>query len=107
MTGSVLQMLLGLALVLGAIAGAAWLARRAGVASAQGARLLRLVAALPVGPKERVVVVEVQEQWLVLGVAPGRVSQLAALPRSELPAADAPAFDFRKLLARARTDAPR
>jgi flagellar protein FliO/FliZ len=106
-TGNVLQMVLGLALVLGAIAGAAWLARRAGVASPQGARLLKLVAALPVGAKERVVVLELQQQWLVLGVAPGRVSALATLPRGELPAESAPAFDFGKLLAMAKPDAPR
>jgi flagellar protein FliO/FliZ len=106
-TGSVLQMVLGLALVLGAIGGAAWLARRAGAAGSQGARLLRVVAALPVGTRERVVVVELKDQWLVLGIAPGRVAPLATLPRGELPAVDPAAFDFRRLLARARPDAPR
>jgi flagellar protein FliO/FliZ len=34
-----------------------------------------------VGPKERVVVVEVGETWLVVGVAPGQVTALHNMPR--------------------------
>ena len=47
--GSLLQMLFGLALVLAAIAASAWLARRLGAGSAHGARLMKVVSALPVG----------------------------------------------------------
>jgi len=105
--GSLLQMLFGLALVLAAIAASAWLARRLGAGSAHGARLMKVVSALPVGAKERVVVVEIEGQWMVLGVAPGRVSALATLPRGELPQATVAqgltqGFDFSALLNRAR-----
>ena len=120
MTASLLQMVVGLAVVLAAIAGTAWLARRMGVASPHGARLMKIVAALPVGAKERVVMLEVGGQWMVLGVAPGRVSALATLPRGEVPqaaaqpqgaalaqGAGAQGIDFAALLDRVRRGASR
>jgi flagellar protein FliO/FliZ len=39
-----------------------------------------------VGTRERVVIVEVGSTWLVLGVAPGRVSALAEVPRQSVSA---------------------
>ena len=51
------------------------------------AGLLRIVAGTAVGPRERVVVVEVGDTWLVLGVAPGQVSALAEIPRARPAAA--------------------
>jgi len=111
MSGSFLQMILGLAVVLAAIAGSAWFARRMGVGAGGGARLMKVVAALSVGAKERVVVVEIGTQWMVLGVAPGRVSALATLPRGETPepAGGLPGgtrdFGFAALLNKARNRA--
>lgn len=107
MSGSFLQMILGLAVVLAAIAGSAWFARRMGVGAGRGAHLMKVVSALPVGAKERVVVVELEGHWMVLGVAPGRVSSLATLPRGVLPeAAAAPGLaqgiDFAALLKKAK-----
>jgi flagellar protein FliO/FliZ len=112
MTGSFLQMTAGLVVVLGAIALSAWFARRMGAGSGGSARLMKVVSALPVGAKERVVVVELGGQWMVLGVAPGRVSALATLPKGELPEAS-PAgahalpmgIDFAALLKKARRGA--
>ena len=104
MTGSLLQMMAGLAVVLGAIAASAWFARRMGASAGGSARLLKVVSALSVGAKERVVIVEVGTQWMVLGVAPGRVSALATLPKGELPeapsgvAASPMGIDFAALL---------
>ena len=104
MSGSLLQMMAGLAVVLGAIAASAWFARRMGAGAGGNARLLKIVSALPVGAKERVVIVEVGTQWMVLGVAPGRVSALATLPKGELPeapsgvAASPMGIDFAALL---------
>jgi flagellar protein FliO/FliZ len=46
--------------------------------------VLRVVASAPVGPRESVVVVELGEEWLVLGVAPGNVRLLQTRPRSTL-----------------------
>jgi flagellar protein FliO/FliZ len=80
-----LQALAGLALVLAVIGAFAWLARRVQrIAPARGSPLA-LRGALAVGPRERVVVLEIEGTWLVLGVAPGRVSALHALPKGTIP----------------------
>lgn len=75
-----LQVLLGLALVVAAIVATGWLLRRIGPSQSAGG-LLRVVGGVMVGPRERLVVVEVGEQWLVLGVAAGSVNLLQALPK--------------------------
>ncbi len=79
-----LQALAGLAAVLAVIAGSAWLMRRVQrIAPARGSPLA-MRGALAVGPRERVVVLEIEGTWLVLGVAPGRVSALHAMPKGAL-----------------------
>lgn len=80
---SVLQVSLGLALVLAMVAGAAWLVRRLGVGAPRDEGIVRLRGGIAVGQRERVVVLEVRDTWLVVGVAPGRVSALHTLPRPE------------------------
>jgi flagellar protein FliO/FliZ len=99
--GSLLQTTLGLVLVLALIAGAAWLAKRFAPGAMRGSMPLTVVAAQSVGQRERVVVIEVGEQWLVLGVAPGQVSALATLPRGEVPKAAPAAAPFADALQRA------
>lgn len=83
--GSLLQVFIGLVAVLLLIAGAAWLAKRLGVTQVGGSSLLRIVSSTSVGTRERVVVVEVGESWLVVGVAPGSVNALMTLPKGEIP----------------------
>jgi flagellar protein FliO/FliZ len=88
------QAIAGLLVVLAAIAAAAWAMRRLTQAGPARGSPLALRGALAVGPRERVVVVEVEGTWLVLGVAPGRVQALHVLPKGnvqELPAAAVPA----------------
>ena len=91
--GGVLQTLGGLALVIALILGVAWLMRRTGAGSGSG-QLLRIVASQSLGARERVVVVEVGATWLLLGVAPGRVTRVGQMP---IPApqlsANAPAME--------------
>ena len=98
----VAQMVMGLAFVLGLIVLASWLLRRFGAgASAQGS-IVRVVTAASVGPRERVVLVEIHDTWLVLGVAPGRVSTLHQLPRQQVVEADLQPNGFARWLAQAR-----
>lgn len=99
----VTQMILGLALVLGLIVLASWLLRRFGAGPAASGSIVRIVTAASVGPREKVVLVEVHDSWLVLGVAPGRVSMLHQLPRQAIAAAAQPAPQgFGRWLAEAR-----
>lgn len=78
--GSLLTVLLSLGLILGGFVAVAWLARRylPGM-GAQGA--VKVVGTTAVGARERVVVVEVDNTWLLLGVGGGNVRLLHTLPR--------------------------
>lgn len=84
------QVLLGLMVVIAVLLASLHLLKRLQSPRGKGAAGLKVVAATAVGPRERVVVVEVGETWLVLGVAPGQVNTLHTLPRQVLPE-DAPA----------------
>ena len=91
--GSMLQFATGLALVLGLIVAAGWFMKRFSIGPAASG-LVKVVAGAAVGQRERVVVVEVGDTWMVLGVAPGRVSALHTMPRGaspqQIPAMGAP-----------------
>ena len=76
-----LQAVLGLALVLVVILGTGWLLRRINPGTS-GTGLIRVLSATSVGQRERVVLVEFNDSWLLLGVAPGQVSLLQSLPRA-------------------------
>jgi flagellar protein FliO/FliZ len=90
---SSMSMLFGLSLVLGLIVCVAWLLKRSGLAPAMPASAAaKVVGGVSVGSRERIVVVEVGDQWIVVGVAPGRVNALTTMPKREsVPAASAPA----------------
>lgn len=98
----VAQMVMGLAVVLGLIVLASWLLRRFGAGPAAAGSLVRVVTAASVGPRERVVLVEIRDTWLVLGVAPGRVNTLHQLPRQQLAQPDMQPQGFAHWLAQAR-----
>jgi flagellar protein FliO/FliZ len=85
-TGGYLQMVVGLAIVLGLVGGAAWLLKRLSALPGTGAGLIRVIGAAAVGQRERVVLVEVGDTWLLLGVAPGQVRRLHSMSKAESPA---------------------
>ncbi|MRV71436.1 flagellar biosynthetic protein FliO [Duganella sp. FT92W] len=81
--GSLLQTTLSLIVVLAVLVGLAWLLKRYGPKSVTGSANVKLVGALSVGTRERILVVEVGEQWIVVGASPGRMNALATMPRQE------------------------
>ena len=83
--GSLLQVFIGLVAVLLLIAGTAWVAKRFGVNRGGASSLVQVISSASVGARERVVVVEVGESWLVVGVAPGSVNALMTLPKGTVP----------------------
>jgi flagellar protein FliO/FliZ len=86
--GSMLQFAFGLAVVLGLIVAAGWFMKRFHIGPS-AAGTVKVVAGASVGQRERVVVVEIGDNWLVLGVAPGRVNALHTMPRGEIASAPA------------------
>lgn len=69
-----------LLLVAGLILGLGWLLKRLPGSGFRPAAGLKLVASLALGPKERVVVIEVNGRQLLLGVSVGGISALHTLP---------------------------
>lgn len=82
-TASLMQMAGGLLIVLLALFGVLMLLRRIGTVRSPLGGKLRVLGGVAVGPRERVVLVEVADTWLVLGVAPGQVEALHTLPRQD------------------------
>jgi flagellar protein FliO/FliZ len=78
--GGVLEITIALLVVLAAIFGFAWLARRARVLAGGARGRIDVVAELSVGVKERVLLVRVRDVEILLGVAPGRVATLHSFP---------------------------
>jgi flagellar protein FliO/FliZ len=84
--GSVVQLVLGLAVVIALLFASLWLLKRLSAPRGEAAGLIRVVAGTAVGPRERVVILEVGGTWMVLGVAPGQVTALAEIPKIATPA---------------------
>ena len=81
--GGLLQTIMALMLVLALLVGLAWVMKRYGPKMSGGSANLRVVGALNLGGRERIMVVEVGDQWIVVGAAPGRVNALHTMPRQE------------------------
>lgn len=78
-TALVLVAMVGLILLCG------WLLKRFGPGQVAAGQTLKLVASRAVGAKERVVVLELEDTWLVLGVGGGQVTKLHERPAPERP----------------------
>ena len=85
---STMQMMGGLLLVLAIIGGITWLLKRFALIPTTATGAMKIVAATGVGQRERVVIVEVDNTWLILGVAPGRVNKLHTMDKPTLDATD-------------------
>lgn len=80
-----------------------WLFRRLGFSpqTRHNSKLLNLRASCQVGQRERVVVVEVENTWLVLGVTAQQITPLHTLPTpptAETSKEAPPSADFRQLM---------
>lgn len=78
-SGSLAKLGLGLFVVVVLIVGMAWVMRRMGGMPGTATGALRVLGGLSMGTRERVVLIQVGETQLLLGVAPGRVQTLHVL----------------------------
>ena len=84
--GGLMQTTLALFFVIALLLGGAWVLKRFGPRGfGGGSNTVKLVGALSVGARERILVVEVGEQWIVVGASPGRMNALATMPRQDTP----------------------
>lgn len=86
---AILQMLFGLALIIGILFAGAFLLRKLNGGSRFGnAGPMKVVGGLMISPRERILLVEVCDTWLVIGVVPGQIKTLHTLPKGELTATE-------------------
>jgi flagellar protein FliO/FliZ len=71
--GDLSSVILSLALVIGFIFAAAWVVRRMPMGLGKSNGPLKVLAALPLGPKERLVLVEARGEELLIAVSPAGV----------------------------------
>lgn len=91
LAGQLGQMLLGLLLVIGLIFLLAWLLRRVQQLAPRGGQVIRLLATQPLGPRDRLVLVQVGSEQILLGLSAGRITPLHVLKEPVLLADTEPA----------------
>jgi flagellar protein FliO/FliZ len=103
--GGLASVTFALLAVLAAIFAVAWLARRMRGFGSRVGNAIDVLADVPLGPKERAVLLKVGTEQILVGVSPGRVSPLHVLRDpievSKVPTATSPAAaSFSALLKR-------
>ncbi|MFV0455675.1 MAG: flagellar biosynthetic protein FliO [Pseudomonas sp.] len=73
------KLLLGLLLVIGLIFLLAWLLRRVQQFHPRGAQVIKIVSTQALGPRERLVLVQVGGEQILLGLSAGRITPLHVL----------------------------
>lgn len=77
---ALVKVLAALTLVLAAIFFVAWLLKRLTPAPQAGG-LMRVLGSVSIGPRERLVLVEIDQTWFVLAVATGSITTVHTMPR--------------------------
>jgi len=78
---SVTEVALALALIIAVIFLMAWSVRRLGGATFRANSELKVIGGLSMGARERIVLIQVGDEQLLLGVAPGRIQPLHVLDK--------------------------
>ncbi len=93
------KLLLGLLLVIGLIFLLAWLLRRVQQLNPRGAQVIKLVSSQALGPRERLVLVQVGGEQILVGLSGGRITPLHVMREPvHLPDAEAANPEFAQRL---------
>jgi len=82
-SGSIMQIIFSLLLVLAAILLVAWLLKRMNVVQQGSGHQLKVLGGVSIGQRERIVLVEIKDTWLVIGVGPGQIRTLHTLQKTD------------------------
>ena len=77
--GQLTQLVLGLLLVLGLIFALAWLLRRVQQTGPRQGQVIELISSRALGARDRLVLVQVGNEQILLGLTPGRITPLHVL----------------------------
>lgn len=109
MTGHLLQTTLGLLFVIGLLLALVWLLKKLGIGNAtRRGGFYKVLATSALGPREKIVLVEVGDTWLVLGMTSHSINTLHSMPAGsiELEELQNPTVNFAKMLDRMKTGKP-
>ena len=96
MSGISYQSFLGVFIVLGIVAGLAWLARRGAFKTLGRAnRPITVETAVALGERRSLVIVAVEGRRLLLGLTPGQISMVTELASPKLRSSDGGGFEAR------------
>ncbi|NBA95778.1 flagellar biosynthetic protein FliO [Pseudomonas sp. R5(2019)] len=84
-SGQLTQLLVGLLLVLGLIFLLAWLLRRVQNAAPRGRQVIDVIGTRALGPRDRLVLVQVGEEQILLSHTPGSITALHVLAKPVAP----------------------
>lgn len=88
--GSYVQAGLALALIVAALAGTAWVARKLSGGKGFGHGGMKVIGGVALGPRERIVLVEIGDDWLVIGIVPGQIRTLHRMNKGNPQTPDEP-----------------
>lgn len=94
--GTYFQTGLALAFIVAILVGAAWLARKVSGGKKFGQGDMKIIGGVALGPRERIVLIEVGDKWLVIGIVPGQIRTLHRMEKGEARPADAPPWSAEK-----------
>jgi flagellar protein FliO/FliZ len=80
-TGGLLQVLVVLFLVLGLMVAAAWLLKKFNATGVASGSTIKIISGVAVGNRERIMVIEVADQWIVIGVTTSNINLLSTMPK--------------------------
>lgn len=99
MGGQLVQLLLGLLLVIGLIFLLAWLMRRVQQIVPRGGQVIKVMATQALGPRDRLVLVQVGGEQVLLGLTPGNITALHVMQEPvHLPDAEPASTEFAQRL---------
>lgn len=70
------QLMLSLLFILGLILGLAWLVKKFNVIPQQGQRIIKILSTISVGNRDRISLIQVGEEQILISLSPGRITKL-------------------------------
>ena len=96
--GTILSLGLGLVAVVAVIYGCAWIIRRMNGMTGMNNNAIKVVSVLAIGARERIALVEVGQQQILLGITPSTIRTLHVFDQPVVDAGNAGSSDFARKL---------
>jgi flagellar protein FliO/FliZ len=87
-TFSAFSSVVSLVIVLGLIIALAWLLKRSKIGLSHHSVVIKTLGGISIGPREKLLVVEIADQWYVLGVSSHSINLITQLPKQTPPVAN-------------------